>query len=108
MTDLTEDLVEEMLDRPRALLYKHSPACWLSSRAARTVGRVGEEHPELPIYVVDVLGQRGLSRDLAARLDVPHASPQVILLRQGKAVWDASHLGVTHGGLSRVLDPDGA
>jgi len=53
--------------------------------------------------VVDVLAQRGLSQALAERLHVPHASPQLILLQEGRATWDTSHMGVTAGALDRAL-----
>ncbi len=53
------------------------------------------EHPDVPVFLVDVLGSRPLSQALAARLGVRHESPQVILLHAGIAAWHASHSAVT-------------
>ena len=86
-----------------ALLYKHSPACWISARALREVRMFAEAHPETPVFMVDVLGQRLLSMTLAERLDVPHRSPQAILIDHGEPVWDTSHLGVSRKALERGL-----
>jgi bacillithiol system protein YtxJ len=60
-------------------------------------------HPELLVHWMDVIGQRLLAREAARLLDVPHASPQVILVEAGAAVWDASHMGVTADAVERAL-----
>jgi gamma-glutamylcyclotransferase (GGCT)/AIG2-like uncharacterized protein YtfP len=43
------------------------------------------------VFQVDVVRRRSLSRSIAERLEVRHESPQVILLREGRAAWVASH-----------------
>ena len=73
-----------------AVLYKHSPACWISARALKEVRAFAEAHPGTPVFMVDVLAQRTLSQALAARLGVTHRSPQAILLDHGEPVWDTS------------------
>jgi bacillithiol system protein YtxJ len=72
-------------------LFKHSPVCGTSALAHEEVERFEAANPETPVYVVDVLGQRPLSQDLAAVLGVGHASPQVILLREARPLWNTSH-----------------
>ncbi len=57
----------------------------------------------MPVYLVDVLAQRPLSQAIAARLGIRHESPQAIVLRQGKAVWDASHFAITAKEVSTTL-----
>jgi bacillithiol system protein YtxJ len=60
-------------------------------------------HPEVPVYWVDVKGQRPLSQEIAARLGITHESPQAILLRAGAPVWHDSHFGVTAEAIAREL-----
>ncbi len=82
-------------ERQELLLYKHSPRC---SGATRALGRIEDlerARPDLAILMVDVIGQRALSQEISRRLGVVHESPQVILVRAGRAVWHASHSGVT-------------
>jgi bacillithiol system protein YtxJ len=79
---------------PVALLYKHSPFCGASAAAQWEVSRFAAVNPTLPVYQVDVIRERDLSRRIAEALDVPHASPQVILLRAGSPVWVTSHRGI--------------
>ncbi len=78
-----------------ALVYKHSETCPISAMSYREIERLDDAHPELPIFLVDVHAQRGLSRQIAERFTIRHESPQAILLRDGEPVWHASHYGVT-------------
>lgn len=93
---------EAALAAPQALIYKHSPACGLSTIAADEVRKYLREHPGMPVFVVDVIGRRSLSAEIARRLEVRHESPQAIILREGKVDWHASHRGVTEEALARV------
>lgn len=95
--------LEEACGRELAVIYKHSPRCGASVSAAREMARFAETAPEIPVYVLDVVRDRALAREVAVRLGVTHESPQVIVLRSGKAVWDASHREVTAAALSREL-----
>jgi bacillithiol system protein YtxJ len=47
------------------------------------------------IVLVEVQRSRELSNEIENRLGVRHESPQVIVLRNGQVVWDASHFKVT-------------
>ena len=67
------------------------------------VQRFMAEHPAIPVYLVDVIAQRPLSREIAARLGIRHESPQAILFRQGAAAWHASHDAVTAEALARII-----
>jgi bacillithiol system protein YtxJ len=49
------------------------------------------QQPDLPAFTVDVRAQRPLSQLIAARTGVQHESPQIILLRRGVPIWNASH-----------------
>jgi bacillithiol system protein YtxJ len=74
-----------------AFLFKHSPICGTSALAHEEVERFEAANPETPVYRVDVIGQRPLSQDFAAALGVGHASPQIILLRGARPLWNISH-----------------
>ena len=99
MSDITElkteaDL-ESALSSEVAILYKHSPYCGLSTMAQHEVSFFVQGNPDVPVYLVDVIHRRSLSQHIAQMFDIEHESPQVILLRQGKPMFDASHRGVS-------------
>ncbi len=86
---------EQALRADRVYLFKHSTRCGASLRAYRQVTRYEEADGPVPIFLIDVITERDLSRAIADRLGIRHQSPQVILLSCGAPVWHASHSGVT-------------
>jgi bacillithiol system protein YtxJ len=55
------------------------------------------------VNLLEVQTARELSREVAAITGVPHETPQVIVLRNGKAVWNASHYEVKAGAVAEAM-----
>lgn len=83
-----ENLISASTTKP-VVVFKHSTACSISTRAYREMEKVEG------VNLLEIQSARDVSRDLAALTGVRHESPQVIILRNGKAVWNASHFDVT-------------
>ena len=96
-------LVDALSGASPVLLFKHSPSCGASFRALEEVSEFAAAHPEVPVLVVDVVHQRALSDRLAANLGVRHESPQAIVVRGGKALWNESHRRLSHAVLVAAL-----
>ncbi|HET6576762.1 MAG TPA: monothiol bacilliredoxin BrxC family protein [Gemmatimonadales bacterium] len=92
-----------LLAAPLAVLYKHSPICPTSSMAYDEMLLLTGRRP-VPVYLLDVVRHRLLSRALAQRIGVAHASPQAIILRGGAGVWHRSHFDVQADAVARALD----
>jgi bacillithiol system protein YtxJ len=92
-----------LLAAPIAVLYKHSPICPTSSLAHDEM-MVLSGRCQLPVFLLDVLRHRPLSRAVAERIGVAHASPQVIILRDGVGIWHRSHFEIEAGAVARALD----
>lgn len=93
--------LEMILEEPVAVLYKHSPLCGLSDIAAREIRSFLDVEPRVPVYLIDVIRARPISREVERRLSVRHESPQAFVLRQGAVVWHGSHRAVTADALTR-------
>ena len=91
------------LAEPLAVLYKHSPLCGLSAIAAEQVRSFIGDRPETPVFILDVIRERRLAREVERRLGIRHESPQAIVLKEGAPVWDASHRGVTADALRSAV-----
>lgn len=87
--------LDTVLREPVAVLYKHSPLCGASATAARQVRAFMDAHPEVPVYLVDVIRDRPLAREVTRRLGIRHESPQALVLRAGDVVWTGAHTAVT-------------
>jgi len=90
---------------PLLVLYKHSPWCGASMISERRIRDFSAAHPDLPVYLIDVIDQRDLSARIAATLGVGHESPQVILVRDGAPVWNTSHFRITRAALEDAIVP---
>ena len=100
VTDADLDL---LLAAPLAVLYKHSPICPTSDVAYEEMLAFRRRRP-VPVYLVDVVHHRPLSRALAERIGIRHASPQVIILRDGVAAWHRSHYEIQAEAMARIVD----
>ena len=88
-----DDLLERSKKQPVALL-KHSVACPFSAMGQKEfVGLEGENDP--PLYALVVQYARDLSSHIAETLDVKHETPQVLIIKDGEAVYHASHDDIT-------------
>jgi bacillithiol system protein YtxJ len=96
--EVLEELITSSNDRP-VILFKHSNSCPISAAAYREM-----EHVDKDVRLVEVQSAREVSREIAARTGVRHESPQVIVMRGGKAVWNASHYGVTASAVAEAVN----
>lgn len=81
------------------LVFKHSNACGISARAYRELQKLDGQ-----VNLLEIQAAPQLSRELENLTGIRHESPQVILLRDGKAVWTASHFDVTADSVLRALE----
>ena len=56
------------------------------------------------VNLIEVQTARELSREVESVTGVQHETPQVIVLRDGKAVWNASHFDVSAGAVTKALE----
>lgn len=81
------------------VLFKRSTRCPTSFIAFENFRRFAEAHPEVPCAYVNVIEDRPASNYVAAATGVEHQSPQVLLLKNKKALWNTSHHNITEEGL---------
>lgn len=83
------------------VIFKHSPSCAISWAAEKQVKKFVANHPSIPVHTILVRQDRELSRQIAEFTGIRHESPQVIVMRHGVPVWNASHQDVTADLLTR-------
>jgi bacillithiol system protein YtxJ len=87
-----DELVKESQSKTVAI-FKHSTRCSVSAMVKRSLERDWKAD-QLPIYYLDLIAYRSLSNEIANRFSVRHESPQLILIKNGEAIYDASHEGI--------------
>ena len=76
------------------LLFLHDMWCPISRNAYKELSQLPAAEQD-KTALVDVTDGKALSQAIEEQTGVRHESPQVILLRHGKAAWNASHFGIT-------------
>lgn len=90
--DQFENILKKSLETPQ-LIYKHSISCGISSMIKYRLEK-NSPPPDIDFHFLDILRFRSLSNLIASKLDVHHESPQVLLIRNAKCVYDESHMGI--------------
>jgi bacillithiol system protein YtxJ len=100
----TEADVATVLSEPLAVVYKHSPICPTSGMAYEEIRSLKRMQQDVPVYLIDVVHSRPLSRYIAERVGVVHASPQAIILRSGVPAWHGSHFDLRADTMAEKLE----
>ena len=90
--------LEQSSETP-VILFKHSNTCGISARAHRQMTEV-----EQPVGVVTVQKARAVSEEIERRFGLSHETPQVLIVRGGNLLWDASHNNVSAPAVEAALE----
>lgn len=92
-----DELFEKSKETP-VVIFKHSLTCPISTDASTQMSIVDGD-----VNLVIVQVSRNISDEIEYRTNIRHESPQIIVLKDGKPVFHASHYSVTADNLNRHL-----
>ena len=101
--DDVNEMIAESNDKV-VLLFKHSTTCPISAVANNEVAAFASRNDNVSVWKVQVLENRPVSIHIADITGITHQSPQVILFKNGKAVWDASHYRINNAGMQKAVE----
>ncbi|QJC52413.1 bacillithiol system redox-active protein YtxJ [Paenibacillus albicereus] len=95
------DVLQKSHEKP-VLVFKHSTRCSISAEAheAWESWTRSAKSADVETALVRVVEERPVSNAIEESLGVKHASPQAILVKDGKAEWNASHWNITESSLA--------
>jgi bacillithiol system protein YtxJ len=73
------------------VIFKHSTRCSVSRMALKKFETEYDLDDTIDVYYLDLLEHRDISNEIANRFGVYHQSPQLLLIKEGKSVYDVSH-----------------
>ena len=76
------------------VIFKHSTRCSISAVALQRLQRVTQPS-DIDFYFLDLLSFRSLSNQIVDLFNVPHESPQILVIRDGSCVFEESHMGIS-------------
>jgi len=77
-------------ERP-VVIFKHSTRCSVSRMVLKQFENEYDLNDTVDAYFLDLLEHRDISNEIASRFGVHHQSPQLLLIKEGKSVYDVSH-----------------
>jgi bacillithiol system protein YtxJ len=83
--------IMELSHQQPVAIFKHSTRCSISRMALKQFENEFDLEGSVTPYFLDLLNHRDISQEIATRFDVYHQSPQLLLIKEGKSVYDASH-----------------
>lgn len=84
------EAIDSSRDKP-VVFFKHSTRCSISSMAMSRLEREWDLDDQVDLYYLDLLRYREISNEIADRLTIEHQSPQLIMVKDGRVVYHASH-----------------
>ena len=92
LTDLEQlnEIITLSSEKPVAI-FKHSTRCSVSRMALKQFENEFDSADKVTPYFLDLIAYREVSNEIAHRFEVQHQSPQLILIKDGKTIYNASH-----------------
>tara|TARA_R100001369_G_scaffold75450_2_gene104331 strand:+ start:3927 stop:4325 length:399 start_codon:yes stop_codon:yes gene_type:complete len=98
-----EEIIEESKSKPVAI-FKHSTRCGISRMVLKQFEKNYDlDDNQLKLYFLDLLQNRDISNEIAARFKVHHESPQMIVLKDGEVIHHDSHQGIDANHLKSLV-----
>jgi bacillithiol system protein YtxJ len=98
LTDLgqLDEIMALSKDKPVAI-FKHSTRCSVSRMALKQFENEFDLSDKIIAYFLDLIAYRDVSNEIMNRFGVQHQSPQLILIKDGKAIYSATHSDIDAG-----------
>ncbi|GAB2520801.1 bacillithiol system redox-active protein YtxJ [Spirosoma aerophilum] len=102
-SDTQLDTIKEESAKQPVLIFKHSTTCSISAMALSRMERNWNDQLGVKPYYLDLLANRPISNKIEHLFGVEHESPQVLLIRNGACVYDASHMAISFAGIQQAV-----
>lgn len=90
------DAIDLISQTKPVVIFKHSTRCSISRMALKQFEtEFNFPKEKIDWYLLDLLNYRDLSNEIASRYNVVHQSPQIVVIRNGQAVFNESHENIT-------------
>ncbi|MFT5761961.1 MAG: bacillithiol system protein YtxJ [Polaribacter sp.] len=98
LTTITElEALKEVSATETVLIFKHSTRCGISRMVIKLFEKQFDESmSNLKVYYLDLLNYRDISDEVGYAFQVLHQSPQLLVIKNGIAVANASHYDISN------------
>jgi bacillithiol system protein YtxJ len=87
------------------IIFKHNTTCPISKSVKQKLEQEVDLLPQnTPFYILDLLANRDISDSIADTFSVPHQSPQLLLIKDGKCIYNESLYNISAEETANALD----
>ena len=97
-----DEIIALSKEKP-VLIFKHSTRCSISRFALKQFENEFDLQNQIDAYFLDLLEFRAISNEIASRFGIMHQSPQLLLIKEGKVLYDASHSDIQANELKKYI-----
>ena len=97
-----DEIIALSKEKP-VLNFKHSTRCSISRFALKQFENEFDLKDQIDTYFLDLLEFRAISNEIASRFGIMHQSPQLLLIKEGKVLYDASHSDIQANELKKYI-----
>jgi bacillithiol system protein YtxJ len=73
------------------VIFKHSTRCSVSRMALKQFENEFNLQGKMDAYYLDLIENRAISNEIASKFEVVHQSPQLLVIKNGKCIYNISH-----------------
>ena len=96
--------IAETSKKQTVAILKHSTSCGISRMVLRQFEQSYDlKEEQVKLYFLDLLTYRDISNKIASRFNVPHQSPQLLVIKDGKVVFETSHSSIQSEKISEFV-----
>ncbi len=95
--------IKEASHHKLQLIFKHSTRCIISKMALKNFESDFLVHDVIDAYYLDLISYREISNKIADNFGITHQSPQILLIKDGVAVYAASHESIDANVLTKLI-----
>ena len=100
-----QNISENISHQTPCIIFKHSTTCSISAIAKHRVkDYTDSKNNGFKFYYLDLLAFRSVSNFISELFGVQHESPQVLIIKDGKCVYNESHLSINSDLLQTQLE----
>lgn len=97
--------IQKQSKERQILIFKHSTRCSTSRMALDRLERnwKNDEMSNIEPYFLDLISYREVSNQISNQYGIDHQSPQVLIIENGEAIYDSSHLDIDYNAIQKVV-----
>jgi bacillithiol system protein YtxJ len=85
------------------VIFKHSTRCSVSRMVLKQFENEFNLQDKMEAYFLDLIENRAISNEIASKFEVVHQSPQLLVIKNGKCIYNISHSDIDAVFLNQLL-----